>query len=180
MLSYLKLGKRISYEHASAIIGSHFPEISDKLTNTLQLQKTVAENPEHKELVLAAIQQKIGQMQPVPFVKAITIRENKKYLPYALFPIGIILILAFAAPSILTDGTRRILSHKETFVKKAPFEFLILNENLTAIQGEDFTLKLKLSGEKIPQDIYIEDGVNTQKLKKEDILNFSYLFKNIQ
>jgi cytochrome c biogenesis protein CcdA len=34
----LKLGKIISHEEAAGIIGIHFPEISDKLLNTLQLK----------------------------------------------------------------------------------------------------------------------------------------------
>ncbi len=180
LFAYLKLGERISYEQASQIIGSHFPEVSDKLTNTVQLQKALEENPQHGNLMLAAIRQKIDQMQPVPFVKAIKIRENKKYLPYVLFPIGVVLLLAFTAPSILTDGTNRILHHDKYFAKKAPFQFHILNKPLAATQGEDFLLKLKLSGDKIPQDIFIDDGVNTYKLKKEDILNFNHQFKNLQ
>jgi uncharacterized protein YacL len=45
LLNYLRLGKIISHEHAAEIIGQHFPEIEDKLLNTLQLEKLVAENP---------------------------------------------------------------------------------------------------------------------------------------
>lgn len=177
---YLKFGKIISYEQASEIIGSHFPEVKDKLTNTLQLQEALSDHPEQKNLILAAVNQKISQMQPVPFVSAVNIRENKKYLPYVLIPIGIVFILAFAAPAILMDGTKRLIKHNQHFVKKAPFSFHILNKELIATQGDDFLLKVKLSGEKIPQELYIEDGTNSFKLKKEDILNFSYLFKNLQ
>lgn len=180
LLNFLKLGKVISHEQASVIIGNHFPEIHDKLTNTLQLQKVLLEKPDQKDLILAGINQKVSQMQPIPFVSAIKISENRKYLRYALFPIGVILVLAVTAPSVLKDGTVRMIKHNEYFVKKAPFSFEILNKSLNATQGEDFLLKLKLNGDEIPQDIYIEDANNSFKLKKEDIINFNYLFKNLQ
>jgi len=180
LVNFLKLGKTISHEQASVIIGNHFPEIHDKLTNTLQLQKSLQENPAQKDLILAGINQKVSQMHPIPFVSAVRIGANKKYLRYALFPLGVILILAITSPSVLKDGTARMIKHDEYFVKKAPFAFEILNKDLNATQGEDFLLKLKLIGDEIPQDIYIEDGINSFKLKKEDIINFNYLFKNLQ
>lgn len=180
LAKYLKLGKTINHEQASHIIGNHFPEIKDKLTNTLQLQKTLSANPQQQDLILAGINQKVSQMQPVPFISAVKIAENKKYLRYAIVPLVIILIIAIISPALLKDGTTRIIKHNEYFVKKAPFEFQLLNKNLNATQGEDFLLKLKLNGNEIPQEIYIEDGVNSFKLKKDDIINFSYLFKNIQ
>lgn len=178
--NYLKLGKSISHAQASIIIGQHFPDVADKLTNTLQLNKVLEENTEHKELIAASIKQRIAQLQPVPFVSAIKISENKKYLHYALIPICITVILAFSAPAILSEGTNRIIEHDKYFVKKAPFSFQVLNKSLTGIESEDFLLKLKINGDQIPQDIYIEDGKNSFKLEKEDILHFNYLFKNIK
>ncbi|WP_353139095.1 hypothetical protein [Pseudopedobacter sp.] len=180
LLHYFRLGEIISYEKASEIIGKHFPNIQDKLTNTLQLNKAIADYPHQKELILAAIDQKASQMQPVPFVSAIKISENKRYLPYAAIPICIIVVLAFIAPAILTDGTTRIINHNKTYEKQAPFKFQVQNKKLETVQGEDFLLELKLSGDKIPQEIYLEDGKNRFKLKKQDIISFSYLFKNIQ
>ena len=43
LLGMLRLGKTISEEKAADIIGQHFPEISDKLLNTLQL-KNISDN----------------------------------------------------------------------------------------------------------------------------------------
>ena len=51
---------------------------------------------------------------------------------------------------------------------------------LSAVQGDDFELKLKLTGDQIPQDVYVEDGVNSFKLEKESIVKFNYSFKNLQ
>jgi hypothetical protein len=180
LINYLKLGKVISHGKASEIIGFHFPEINDKLLNTLQLQKQASENPAQKNLIEASIAQRIKTFKPIPFVAAVKIRENKKYLSYALIPLTTIVVLAFTAPSILTDGTSRFINHNIFYKKEAPFNFEVLNQKMEAVQGDDFILKVKMTGNQIPQDIYIEDGVNTFKLDKRDIINFSYSFKNLQ
>ena len=81
MLKMMRLGKRISYEEAARIIGQHFPEVSDKLLNLLQLQQMGSSSD--NELLTASIEQKTAQLSPVPFLKAIDLRGNVKYVKYA-------------------------------------------------------------------------------------------------
>src|SRR6476620_1320781 len=45
LLSYFMLGKTISHEQASDIIGDHFHPVKDKLLNTLQLKKLSDASP---------------------------------------------------------------------------------------------------------------------------------------
>jgi flagellar biosynthesis GTPase FlhF len=180
LVAYLHLGKIINHEQASEIIGAHFPDVKDKLINTLQLKKQSDLGNQNNALLEASINQRIASLKPIPFVKAVRISENKKYLQYALFPMAIVIVIAFAAPTILTDGTERLINHNVFYKKKAPFDFDVTNKSLKVTQGDDFELKVKLSGDQIPQDIYLEDGVNTFKLNKSDIINFNYLFKNLQ
>ena len=180
LLAYFKLGSIISYEQASSIIGKHFIPIKDKLLNTLQLKKLSGLNPEQRNLIDASINQKIAELRPVPFTSAIHINENTKYLKYILIPLAIIVIVFFAAPSILSESTERLINHNKQFVKMAPFSFEILNEQLSVVQGDDFTLLVKLVGNEIPADIYLEDGANTFKLDKENIISFKHIFRNLQ
>ncbi|WP_276346062.1 DUF4175 family protein [Daejeonella sp. JGW-45] len=180
LLSYFKLGKSISHEQASDIIGDHFAPVKDKLLNTLQLKKLADINPDQRTLIDASIDQKILELRPVPFTSAVHIEDNKRYIKYALVPLSAIIIIFFAAPSILSEGTERLLNYDKRFIKKAPFSFEILNDNLSAIQGDDYTLKVKLKGNEIPSELYLEDGANTFKLDKENIILFNYTFKNVQ
>jgi len=180
LLHYYKLGKTISHEKASEIIGEHFSHVKDKLLNTLQLKRLAEENQQQKELIEASINQKITDLKPVPFTTAIKIKDNKRYLRYVLPPLIILLCIGATAPSILSESTTRLIRHDQKFVKKAPFEFVILNKDLSVVQGDDLELKVKIIGKEIPQDIYLEDGVNTFKLEKENILSFHYTFRNIQ
>ncbi|HET8828162.1 MAG TPA: hypothetical protein VFM79_02415, partial [Pelobium sp.] len=180
LVAYFKLGKTIDHQQASIIIGDHFPAIKDKLINTLELKQLAEESPEQKELIEASINQRIANFKPIPFVAAVNLAENKKYVSYALVPIAAVVLLAFAAPSILTEGTDRIIHHRVFYKKKAPFQFNVLNKSLVVRQGDDLTLNLKITGEQVPEEVYLVDGVHTFKLDKKDIINFSYDFKNLQ
>ena len=154
--------------------------MSDKLLNTLQLKKLADTNQQQRELIEASIDQKIETLKPVSFPSAINIRENTKYLKWIVFPAALICIIALAAPSILTESTKRLIRHNEYFAPVAPFKFVVLNQSLSVVQGDDLKLDLKLEGDKLPSDVYIETANNTFKLDKENISRFHYLFSNLQ
>lgn len=180
LLAYFQLGETLSHEQASAIIGQHFAPVKDKLLNTLQLKKLSDLNPEQRSLIDASINQKIADLRSVPFTSAIHLKENRKYLKYAVAPMAVIVFIFFASPSILSESTERLINHNKQFIKEAPFRFEILNENLSAVQGSDYTLMVKLTGDEIPSELYLEDGVNTFKLNRENTIRFNYTFKNLQ
>ncbi|HVW15660.1 MAG TPA: DUF4175 family protein [Mucilaginibacter sp.] len=180
LLAWLRLGKTITHDEAAEIIGKHFGEVSDKLLNTLQLKKLAESDEKQKALIEASINQKIETLKPVSFPSAINLGENRKYVKWVIFPIAAICIIALAAPSILTESTKRLIRHNEYFAPVAPFRFVLLNRSLLAVQGEDVKIDLKVEGDRLPADVYIETGNNTFKLDKENISHFHYLFSNLQ
>src|SRR5699024_9411200 len=95
LLKYFNIGSRISNAQAATIIGNHFPEVQDKLLNVLQL-KEQADIDVDNSLLLASIEQKTGNLQVVNFPKAIDLKQNRKYLKYALPPLVILLLLIIA------------------------------------------------------------------------------------
>ncbi|NNU34194.1 hypothetical protein HK413_08640 [Mucilaginibacter sp. S1162] len=107
LLAYLKLGKTLTHDEAAEIIGKHFNDVNDKLLNTLQLKKLSAEDARHRDLIEASIDQKIENLRPVRFPSAINIKDNSRYLKWILAPVAIIIIIGLAAPSILTESTKR-------------------------------------------------------------------------
>ncbi|HEY4324681.1 MAG TPA: DUF4175 family protein [Mucilaginibacter sp.] len=179
-LAWLKLGKSLTHQQAAEIIGKHFSNVSDKLLNTLQLKNLADHDEQHRALIEASINQKIEALKPVSFPSAVNIKENTKYLKWVLFPAGVICILALAAPSVLTESTKRLIKHNQYFAPVSPFSFVVLNKSLSVIQGDDLKLDVKLEGNKLPADIYVETANNTFKLDKENISRFHYLFTNLQ
>jgi hypothetical protein len=180
LLKLNKYGKIISHEDAAKIIGKHFPEVQDRLLNTLQLKKISEESRENLELLEAGINQKIIKLKPVPFKLAIDLKENRRYLKYALPPILLIVIILFSAPSFITEPTKRIIAHNVYFEPKAPFRIIIQNENLEAMQQDDYLLKVKIVGDEIPDKVFIEYNDTKFIFNKESNIEYNYEFKNIQ
>lgn len=180
LLKIRKIGKVISHEQAAAIIGKHFGEIKDKLLNTLQLKKLESSADENIELLKAGIEQKITQLRPVPFIRAIDLSKNRKFLKYALPPLGVFLVLLLIAPSMITKPSERILHHTKVYVEEMPFHLLILNKNLEAFQQEDFTLNIKVTGDKLPDEVFLVNEGVSYKMNKASRILFSYTFKTLQ
>ncbi len=82
LIKLFQIGHTISNKEAARIIGRHFPEVNDKLLNTLQLEEklTTGKDQKEMELLLAGVQQKAAGLKPVPFKKAVDFKK-KPYLP---------------------------------------------------------------------------------------------------
>ena len=176
MLRLNKIGKTISYEDSAKILGAHFAQVNDKLLNVLQLQELTASD---NELLLASINQKVSELKPVPFISAINLKENYKYLKYVLIIFISFSFSWFAFPEVVKESTRRILHPKTDFATPLPYQFLIENGNLKVAQNEDFLLEVKVKGDVLPDEVFIEIGDGRFKLQKKDKLHYSYLFKNV-
>jgi hypothetical protein len=96
ILKLNRMGKILSNEQASEIIGKHFSNVQDKLLNVLQLKEQVQiSNIKSQILVEASINQKIKELKPIPFSSAIDLTQNKKYLKYALIPLLLFFSILF-------------------------------------------------------------------------------------
>lgn len=175
-----KLGSVISHDEASSIIGKHFPEVQDKLLNTLQLKRLAENTSTDNSLLIASIEQKTEDLRPVPFQAAIDFKENKKYLKYILPPVGLALILLIIAPAILTEGTQRIVTYNQDYLPKAPFDFVLLNDDLEALRNENFTLEAEIKGKYIPNTVQIDLGGKVFRMKGDGKGKFSYTFRNVR
>lgn len=173
-----RLGKRISYDEAARIIGNHFPEVSDKLLNLLQLKEmsSSADN----ELLKASIDQKTSLLSPIPFLNAINLKGNLRYVKYAAIPLFFILICLIIAPSFITEPSKRIINHSTYYERPAPFSFILENDSLKASQKDDFMVRLSVEGNEIPNDVSIIIDDIKYQMQKGDNTHFSYLFKNLQ
>jgi hypothetical protein len=180
LVKLFRLGPVISHEEAARIVGSHFPQVKDKLLNTLQLRGQNADDPQRRALIEASIAQRSRELSPVPFTAAIDLGRNRKYLRYALPPLGVLLILLFAAPSLITGPTRRILAHNREFLPEAPFRFIVQNKRLTVPENEDFELRVEMRGDALPQQVFLETDGKRIPLVRQDVAHFTHRFRNVQ
>ncbi|WP_147677010.1 DUF4175 family protein [Algibacter pacificus] len=167
------LQKGIDYKEASQLIGKHFPEVNDKLLNVLQLN----ESDSKPELLLASIDQKSLELNPIPFKLAVNFKKNLGYLKYAAIPI-LILLLTFVTGHFnwFSESYTRVVNYKTAYQPPAPFEFFVLNENLNAIENKDFKLIVKTAGDVMPESVQITYNNETYFLQQKGIGEFEYVF----
>lgn len=163
LLKLFKLQKGIDYEQASKIIGSHFPEVNDKLLNVLQLRSQSKES----ELLLASINQKSAELSPVPFHFAVNFKNNSRYLKYAVIPVMIVL-LSYATGKFnwFSDSYERVVNYKTAYEPPAPFHFFVLNESLNALESKPFTIKVNTVGDVVPESPQIHFNGSSYFLKQ--------------
>ncbi len=168
-----KLQKGINFEEASAIIGTHFTEVSDKLTNFLQLSDKI--NREKSELLAASIEQKAKLLSPIPFSNAINFNVNKRYLPLVILPILFFLFFYVSGNSyVISQSFERVVNFKKQFLPPAPFKFVILNKDLETEQNKVFVIKVKSEGKIIPETVMINIGSESYFMESNGRGEFQY------
>jgi hypothetical protein len=166
LVCYFLESKQMSDEKAALLIGAHFPEINDKLLNTIQLNQLSKQAG--SELVWAGIKQKTVDVIRFPFFKAINFSENKKYLKYLYVPTAILIILAFFVPNWFSQGTTRIVNFNTKYEKAKPFAFLLENTNLVVFKNEDIDILLSTPGLEIDEISLVKGNIPLKMKKQKD------------
>ena len=171
------LQKGITPEKCSNIIGRFFPEVKDKLLNTLQLK----EQGDHSDLLLASINQKSEELLLIPFVKAVNFSKNLKYLKYAILPVVIFLITLLSGNNnLLKESLDRVVHHRTAYTPPAPFYFRLTNKSLQVVQGSDITIYIETLGSVLPAEVKIKFDKQEYFLQNNGLGNFSFTFSNVQ
>jgi hypothetical protein len=170
------ISKPLSDEEAARHIGKAFPHVGDKLLNTLQLRKVGAGA---SDLIEASIQQKSGQLLLVRFTEAVNFKETSKYVRYAAYPVAALAMILLLKPSFLSTSSERLLKFNSTF-NHAPFSFVLQNSSLKSFRNEDFTVRVKLEGEALPENVFLVSNGTRFKLNQDAPDLFSYQFKTLQ
>lgn len=173
-----RMGKHLTYEQAAKLIGKFFPEIDDKIVNTLELGN-ISEG--ESSLVKASIEQRISSFRPLIFSKAINFRESLKYWPILVVPVVIFVFVALTGNwKLISESSNRIVSFNEDFIAKAPFRFVILNKNLDAEEGETYTVEVAFEGSIIPESAeFITSNSNGRLTRNEEGI-FTYSIEGIK
>lgn len=168
-----KLQQGIGHEEASKIIGSHFPQVSDKLLNVIQLNQ----NQRESELLVASIDQKASELQPVPFKRAINFNKNAKYLKYAAIPVIVVVLVSLLwDKDIFSDSYERVVNYDTAYEPPAPFSFVVVNDNLTAVENKNFTVRAITEGDILPENATISFNNERYYLEQTAPGRFEFTF----
>ena len=177
VLRLFNLRRGLGEKEASIVLGEHFKEVDDKLLNVLQLGNSSSDS----ELLLASIDQKCEGLKFIPFNKAISLRAILKYAFFALVPITVLgVAYLFNAIDWFNDGYGRIRNYNVSYSPPAPFNFVIVNDSLTAVTGKEFILDVITVGDVVPEVIQIETGTSNYYMRSVGVGKWQYVFNNIE
>lgn len=176
-LKLIKLGKIISQEEAALIIGEHFPEVNDKLLNTLQLHNHSSVS--NMELLLASIEQKSASLNPVPFKNAVKYKKNLRYLKLIVPPALLLLLILVISPGFVFEPADRIINHNTYFSKPLPYKIELLNKDFTCAQHENYSVKIVVHGNEVPSKIWTTEGGFRYRMIEVKPGEFEYTFNDL-
>ena len=172
ILKYFKVLKAISYEEAAILIGEALPDVDDRLLNTIQLR-----TKEQTDLLLASLEKREVEFSSFLFEKSINLKDNIRYLKYALAPILILIpFYLFGKQGALEGSLKRVVDYNTAYTQPPPFVFKLNEENLSVVQGETYSLDVEIVGDLIPDDVQISFGNEESYLKKINLNSFSFNF----
>ena len=177
-INLIRFRKKMSDKEAAVIIGKFFPEIKDKLLNTLQLTDEISNNSDN-ELLLATIEQRTKNLQTFKFSDAVNLKENYKYLKIFGISSTLLIVLIIFFPDFSQKPTERIINYDKFYEKPLPFQVNLQAKEIEVTQGEDLEFKIYVTGEKIPESFYVKTSVGTRMMSKISVNEFCYIFNNI-
>lgn len=105
-------------------------------------------------------------------------RSKKLAVVLLLFSLSILLI-PFISNSY-KNAVIRTMNVGTAYQKPLPYSITLLNESLSCYRNENFDLKVQLSGENYPSELYINFEGRKSKLKREKSNYFTYQITNIK
>jgi len=179
LLAWLKLSRGMDEKKASHIIGNYFPQVKDKLLNTLQLdnlQHGTGVSAHSSPLLLAGIGQKATALNEFKFSRAVDLGKNVRYLRFVFLPLILLLLLLLFLPGVLTEGASRIIHYSTTYTRPVPFTFNLLSGSEVEVNKPfKIVLKLRSRGKLRPSEVLLLDQGSSFLMKAEGNDVYSYM-----
>ncbi len=167
-----RLRRGLSYKEGSQLIGTHFPEVSDKLFNLLEL----SENPERSELLLASIEQRSRELARVPFHRAVKMNEAYRFSKYAVIPLVVGVMIWLTGNGIeFLNSYQRVVNYEMAYQAPAPFRFELLTPSLKGREDQVFILKVRTPGIVQPDQVrLVLEGSTIIMERTGDFFEYSF------
>jgi hypothetical protein len=173
LLRLLHILKPIDIKVSSSLIQKHFGEIKDKLLNVIELSE-IKDETYSSDIVLASIDQKIGELSIFDFSQAVQYKNLRLVLTYFVVSVLVTASVFLMNKSVFTTAPQRIIHYNTHFVKPAPFSFQLINTNLKATKGDPFKIQVECLGDALPQVVYINIEGNNYLMKSTSAGMFEF------
>ena len=141
-------------------IGRHYPEVSDRLLNLLDLadgRRSAAPS----SIIDRAVRMLAGDVNAVSFEQIENFQAARRAGRFALVPVLGLSLFLIAAPTTFLNASHRLLSPNEHFSQPAPFQFTVTPGPVDVVKGDSLEITVQARGSALPQQV-------TLALKNED------------
>lgn len=174
--NWIQSQQHLSDEKAAQQIGDFFPDLGDKLLNTIQL----THNSTTSDLLAASIEQRAKKLSIFQFSDSIDLSANKKYIKYIVYPGSVIVLLLLFVPQFLTESTTRIVNYNKEFEAPRLFSITPLSNEFHVFKNEDFDFQLKVEGAAVPDEIFVLANGRRYKMSYDKAGLAYYKFNKVQ
>lgn len=173
-------GKRINRYQAAQIIGNFFPDISDRLLNTLQLNDDLSNQYGNIELIRASVSQRASTLSAFPFMNGINLRKNLVYVKYVLPVFLVFALILLFYPRLITQGSERVVYYNQEFKEEAPFKFELISSTSGIEEGEDAPVESRITGNQLPEKVYLVSSQGKFLMNKMSKVRSFFVLKKLK
>lgn len=175
---FLTSSNRLSPKKAAGMIGSHFPEIQDKLLNYLQLEEMNAAQSKQNQFLIKSIDQKMKLLRPFRFLDALDFQKFRRDILRFSLVIVLLLLWGIFDSDNINASAGRLFSYKDEFQKPAPFEFDFSERDKSFEDAEPMVLHVKLIGNDLPNRVFAEINGQSRMMQRSDSGGFVLTIQN--
>lgn len=174
-----------SEEAVARRIGQHYPEVSDRLVNVLQLaegRRSHAPAP----LVDRAVRALGEDVQSIAFEQIEDFSRARRASRLASLPLIGLLAFLVAAPSTFLDASERLLSPLTPFERPAPFQLEVAPGDTDLVRGDSLQITVRATGRQLPHTLTLstrhedEEAVDTVELDADSAGVFRHTLVNVR
>lgn len=178
LLQLLQILKPIGVKESSSIIQKHFEDIRDRLINAIELSE-MKDTAYSSDILAASIDQKINELNVFDFKEAVEYKNLRIILWYFFISVAVTMSVFFIDRGIFKNAPQRIVHYNTPFAKPAPFEFVLLNEELKAVKGDPFLIRVSCTGDELPQLVYINIEGHNYLMESSSPGQFSFKMESV-
>ncbi|HZK75980.1 MAG TPA: hypothetical protein VFD13_03645, partial [Candidatus Kapabacteria bacterium] len=146
---------RASDDELASAVGAHYPVVSDRLVNSLQLARPLFSESSilygSPSFALAAFSNVYGSVKSVDFLDIVDDRPLKRAALLFLSALLIGFAAFFGAKSDMLAATSRLVHFRTFYQTPAPFTFYVSPEDVRVMRGDSVQVRIYTKGEQLPQ-----------------------------
>ena len=159
------------------ILRSKLPEIQDRLLNLIELAE-LDESGYSKELIIASIEDKTEGLRPFNFNLAIPYRKIVTPFLFLILAAALVTVLNQVSPDFVRSGYSRTIHYNLPDTTIKPIDFLLENDSLKVLMGEDFVVVAKVVNQVSENDVFLRIGETRYEMEKSE-QNYRYTIPSV-